>query len=134
MEIKNSSECPIQSRQARTFQVVDLNLAGGTSPGGNFIILSSHWGASLLFEQAFVFRLLLGAYRRDQPVYQLRRLVLQLVIMVTAQVHGDTGVGATENLVDNDHRNTVVENQKCWRVLQVVKADFFLRLFSGEIN
>jgi hypothetical protein len=37
-------------------------------------------------EQAFVFRVQLGAYRRDQPVHQLRCHFLRLVVQVTLNI------------------------------------------------
>jgi len=80
-------------------------------------------GFGPLFERAFVFRVQLGAYRRDQLVHQLRCLILHFVVEVTVDVHGDAGLGMSQYLRDNDHRDAVIEHQRSRRVAQIMEAD-----------
>jgi hypothetical protein len=77
--------------------------------GNNLGFLMSHYQKDLISEQASVFRVQLGAYRCDQLIHQLRCLVLHLVVQVTVDIHGDVGLGMTQNLGDHDHRDAVVE-------------------------
>jgi hypothetical protein len=84
---------------------VSSNLAGGAKSGGDFTVRPPH----LELEQAFVFRLELGAYRRAKLVHQLYRHIL-LLLQVTVDVHGDGEFGVPQNLGDHDYRDAVIEH------------------------